>query len=40
MMLDRPRHKQIVEEIRRVGASLRMISDGDIAAAMAPSIPG
>ena len=39
MMLDRPRHKEIVAEIRRVGASLRMISDGDIAAAMAPAIP-
>ena len=39
MMLDRPRHKEIVDEIRQAGASLRMISDGDIAAAMAPSIP-
>ncbi len=39
MMLDRPRHKEIVAEVRRVGASLRMIGDGDIAAAMAPSIP-
>ena len=39
MMLDRPRHKEIVAEVRRVGASLRMISDGDIAAAMAPAIP-
>ena len=39
MMLDRPRHKEMVAEIRRVGASLRMISDGDIAAAMAPAIP-
>ena len=38
MMLDRPRHKEIVAEIRAVGASLRMISDGDIAAAMAPAI--
>src|SRR5881392_4265268 len=38
MMLDRPRHKEMVEAIRRVGASLRMISDGDIAAAMAPAI--
>jgi len=28
----------MVAEIRRVGASLRLISDGDIAAAMAPSI--
>ena len=38
MMLDRPRHKEIVKEIRRVGASLRMISDGDIAAAIGPAI--
>ena len=38
MMLDRPRHKSIVSEIRKAGASLRMISDGDIAAAMAPAI--
>ena len=39
MMLDRPRHKEIVAEIRTAGASLRMIGDGDIAAAMAPSLP-
>ena len=39
MMLDRPRHKEMVAEIRGAGASLRMIGDGDIAAAMAPAIP-
>src|SRR5256885_1270208 len=39
MMLDRPRHKEIVEQIRGCGATLRMIGDGDIAAAMAPSLP-
>src|SRR2546430_6533106 len=39
MMLDRPRHKEIVEQIRAAGASLRMIGDGDIAAAIAPSFP-
>src|SRR5436305_120646 len=39
MMLDRPRHKEIVEQIRGCGASLRMIGDVDIAAAMAPSLP-
>src|SRR5437879_3958441 len=39
MMLDRPRHREIVEGIRNAGASLRMIGDGDIAAAMAPSLP-
>jgi fructose-1,6-bisphosphatase II len=38
-MLDRPRHKDIVDQIRSAGASLRMIGDGDIAAAMAPSLP-
>ncbi len=38
MVLDRPRHKEMVAEIRRVGASLRMISDGDIAAAIGPAI--
>lgn len=39
MMLDRPRHKEMVEQIRACGASLRMIGDGDIAAAMAPALP-
>src|SRR5438309_5812442 len=38
MMLDRPRHKEIVEQIRAAGASLRMIGDGDIASAMARAI--
>jgi fructose-1,6-bisphosphatase II len=38
-VLDRPRHQALVEEIREVGCSLRMISDGDIGGAMAPSIP-
>src|SRR5947207_5454564 len=37
MMLDRARHNDMVEEIRRAGASLRMISDGDIVAGMAPA---
>ena len=39
MMLDRPRHQDIVAQIRTTGASLRLIGDGDIAAAMAPSLP-
>ena len=39
MMLDRPRHKEIVEQIRGCGASVRMIGDGDIAAAIAPALP-
>ena len=38
MVLDRPRNMEIVEGVRRVGASLRMIGDGDIAAALAPAL--
>lgn len=40
MVLDRPRHQEIVRGIRAAGAGLRMISDGDITAAVAPSMPG
>jgi fructose-1,6-bisphosphatase II len=39
LVLDRPRHDSLVKEIRATGAGIRMISDGDIAAAIAPSIP-
>ena len=37
--MNRPRHAYIVSEVRRVGAALRLISDGDITAAVAPSLP-
>jgi fructose-1,6-bisphosphatase II len=37
-VLDRPRNGELIEAIRRKGAALRMISDGDIAAAMAPAM--
>ena len=37
-VLDRPRNEPLVEEIRRTGAALRMIQDGDIAAAVAPAM--
>ncbi len=40
MTMDRPRHQAIIETVRRSGAGLRMISDGDITAAVAPSLPG
>ena len=32
-------HADIVRDVRQVGAGLRMISDGDITAAVAPSLP-
>jgi fructose-1,6-bisphosphatase II len=38
MLLDRPRNAYLIEEIRLVGASLRMITDGDISAALAPAL--
>jgi fructose-1,6-bisphosphatase II len=39
MTLDRPRHADVVREVRETGAGLRMIGDGDITAAVAPSLP-
>ncbi len=39
LVMDRPRHEELVKEIRRAGAALRMFGDGDIAAAIAPSLP-
>ena len=39
VVMDRPRHEGLVKEIRATGAALRMVGDGDIAAAIAPSIP-
>ncbi len=34
-MLDRPRHEQLIQEVRKTGARLRLISDGDVAVAVA-----
>ncbi|WP_216209498.1 class II fructose-bisphosphatase [Amycolatopsis aidingensis] len=34
-ILDRPRHEQIVKEVREAGARIRFISDGDVAGAIA-----
>jgi fructose-1,6-bisphosphatase II len=39
MTLDRPRHADMIRAVRETGAALRMISDGDITAAVAPSLP-
>jgi fructose-1,6-bisphosphatase II len=38
-VLDRPRHQGLIERLREIGCSLRMIGDGDIGGAMAPSLP-
>jgi fructose-1,6-bisphosphatase II len=34
VLLDRPRHQDIIRQVREVGARIRMISDGDVAAAI------
>lgn len=40
VILDRPRHERLIHDVRRAGAAIRLISDGDIAAAIAPCLPG
>jgi fructose-1,6-bisphosphatase class II len=35
VVLDRPRHESIVTELRRAGARVKLISDGDLSAALA-----
>src|SRR6478752_2527687 len=39
MILDRPRHAEIIEEVRAAGARIRLIGDGDIFAAIASASP-
>jgi len=39
LILDRPRNQTFIDQVREVGATLRMISDGDITAAVAPCLP-
>ncbi len=38
-VLDRPRHESLINDIRSTGAAIRLIGDGDVAAAIAPSMP-
>ncbi len=39
IVLDRERHTQLISEIRSVGARVRLITDGDVAGGIAPSLP-
>ena len=39
VVLDRPRHEEIISQLRQAGCRVRLISDGDVAAAIAPSLP-
>ena len=39
VVLDRPRHNQMILTLREAGCRIRLITDGDVAAAIAPSLP-
>ncbi|PIS04935.1 MAG: fructose-bisphosphatase class II [Candidatus Buchananbacteria bacterium CG10_big_fil_rev_8_21_14_0_10_42_9] len=39
VVLDRPRHQDLIKEIRHAGARVILITDGDVAAAIATAIP-
>ena len=40
IVLDRPRHEQLVEDIRSTGARIRLIGDGDLSAGIAAAVVG
>jgi fructose-1,6-bisphosphatase II len=39
VVLDRPRHEQLMKDIRKAGARVKLISDGDIAASIEAALP-
>jgi len=39
IMLDRPRHARLLDEVRATGARVKMISDGDVAAGIQAALP-
>lgn len=39
VVLDRPRHEQLINEIRSCGARLKLITDGDVAPSIAACLP-
>ena len=40
VVLDRPRHQKLIDEIRRAGARIRLITDGDLSAGIAAAVIG
>jgi fructose-1,6-bisphosphatase/sedoheptulose 1,7-bisphosphatase-like protein len=40
IVLDRPRHEQLVDQIRATGARIRLIGDGDLSAGIAAAVVG
>lgn len=39
IILDRERHKELIERVRNIGARIKLISDGDVAGGIMPSLP-
>jgi fructose-1,6-bisphosphatase class II len=40
IVLDRPRHKKLIDEVRAAGARIRLISDGDLSAGISAAVAG
>jgi len=40
IVLDRPRHKKLIEDIRATGARIRLIGDGDLSAGISAAVVG
>ena len=40
IVLDRPRHEKLIADIRRAGARIRLIGDGDLSAGIAAAVSG
>jgi fructose-1,6-bisphosphatase II len=40
VILERPRHDALIEEVRQVGARIKLISDGDLSAAISCAVSG
>jgi fructose-1,6-bisphosphatase class II len=40
VILDRPRHKELISRVRTAGARIRLISDGDLSAGIAAAVRG
>ncbi|HEY8135620.1 MAG TPA: class II fructose-bisphosphatase [Candidatus Limnocylindrales bacterium] len=40
VILDRPRHAQLIDEVRAAGARIKLISDGDLSAAISCAVRG
>jgi len=39
VILDRPRHAELINEVRKTGARIRLIGDGDVSAGIATCWP-